>query len=109
MCAVLHELHEVGLYHAYMEQEVDPRVKKIWELHLNMELGHLQNAIALYKKFERKDPAEFLPAQMPVPLTFESNIDYVRKVLAEETCLTADYGFPDVGTRYFFSAIEGFF
>ncbi len=89
-CAVMHELHECWLYNAFMEQEVDPRVKKMWEIHLDMELGHLQNAIALYKKFERKDPAEFMPESMPQPMTFESNIDYLREVLEKQTRLTAD-------------------
>lgn len=89
-CAVMHEYHEVWLYNAFMEQETDPRVKKLWELHLDMELGHLNNAMMLYKKFAKKDPAEFLPAQLPAALTFESNVDYVRKVLAAEVRLTAD-------------------
>ena len=35
----LHEYLEVLLYHSFMEQETDPRVKAIWELHLNMEIG----------------------------------------------------------------------
>ncbi len=88
-CAVMHELHECWLYHAMMEQEPDPRLKKLWELHLDMELGHLQAAQELYKKFEKKDPAEFLPKSIPQPLTFESNIDYLRELLATQMRLTA--------------------
>ncbi|KJS00367.1 MAG: hypothetical protein VR65_12690 [Desulfobulbaceae bacterium BRH_c16a] len=90
MCMVMHEYHECYLYHAFMQQEVDPRVKKIWELHLDMELGHLQSAVELYKKIEGEDPAEFLPAEMPDPLTFESNIEYVRQVVEAQVQLTAD-------------------
>ncbi len=89
MMAVMHEVHECWLYHAMLEQEPDPRLKKLWELHLDMELGHLQAALALYKKYEKKDPAEFLPKSMPQPMTFESNIDYLRELLADQTQLTA--------------------
>jgi rubrerythrin len=90
MCAVMHEYHECYLYNAFMAQEVDPRVKKIWEIHLDMEIGHLQDAVALYKKHEGEDPSEFLPPGMPAPLTFESNIPYLREVLADQVRLTAD-------------------
>ena len=37
-----HEYLEVWLYHSFMEQETDPRVKAIWELHLNMEIEPAQ-------------------------------------------------------------------
>ena len=90
MCMVMHEYHECWLYHAFMEQEVEPRVKKMWEMHLDMELSHLQAAVELYKKFGKGDPADFLPKEMPAPLTFESNIGYIRKVIEEQVQLTAD-------------------
>ncbi len=87
---VMHEYHECYLYHAFMQQEIDPMVKKIWEMHLEMEIGHLQNAVEVYKDLEGEDPAQFLPPGMPEPLTFESNIDYVRQVLEAQVDLTAD-------------------
>lgn len=90
MCAVLHELHECWLYNSFLEQEKDAKAKKIWELHLDMEIGHLHNALQLYRKFERKDPEEFLPAKMPPGLVFESNVEYVREVLESQMELTAD-------------------
>jgi rubrerythrin len=90
MCTVLHELHECWLYNAFLEQEKDAKVKKLWELHLDMEIGHLQSALELYRKFEKKDPAEFLPKEMPPPLVFESNIDYIRGVLETQVELTED-------------------
>ena len=37
-----HEYNECYLYYSFMEQETDPRIKAMWELHLNMELAHLQ-------------------------------------------------------------------
>jgi len=32
-----------------------------------------------------RDPAEFLPSQLPPPLIMESNIDYVREIMAAQT------------------------
>lgn len=87
-CAVMHELHEVYLYHSFAQQEVDPKVKKIWELHRDMEIGHLHDAMEMYKKAAGKDPAEFLPKRLPKPTTFQSNIPYVRKVLEDQIMLT---------------------
>jgi hypothetical protein len=88
-CAVLHELHECYLYHSFALHEVNAEVKKIWERHLDMEIGHLHDAVEMYKSVARKDPEEFIPMTMPQPTTFESNIQYVRKVLEEQTQLTA--------------------
>lgn len=90
MCMVMHEYHECWLYHAFLEQEVEPRVKKLWEMHLDMELGHLQAAVELYKKFAKDDPAGFLPKEVPAPLTFESNVEYIRQVIEQQVPLTAD-------------------
>ncbi|MGB3225216.1 MAG: hypothetical protein WBB23_20670 [Desulforhopalus sp.] len=90
MCAVMHEFHECYLYNAFMEQETDPRVKKIWEIHLDMEIGHLHEIVDLYKKVKGEDPADFLPKGMPAPLTFESNIEYLRNVIENQVKLTAD-------------------
>jgi hypothetical protein len=39
---VNHEYNECYLYYSFMETEPDPKVKAIWELHLNMELEHLR-------------------------------------------------------------------
>jgi rubrerythrin len=94
MCAVMHELHEAYLYHSFMQQEVDPQVKKIWEIHLDMELGHLRDAMEMYKKHAGKDPAEFIPKTIPQPTNFQSNIQYVRRILDEQILLTAK------GTEY---------
>jgi hypothetical protein len=47
-------------------------------------------ACELMKQIENRDPAEFLPKTMPQPLVFQSNKDYVRRVLAEQVNLTAD-------------------
>ena len=82
---VMHHYTECYLYHSFMGQEEDPRVKKIWEEHLDMEIGHLQESCEMMKTYEKVDPAEKLPGALPDPLIMESNIDYVRQVQAEQT------------------------
>ena len=81
----LHEYNECYLYHSMLEQEVDPQVKKIWQLHLEQELEHLRLAGEAMKKYEKRDPQELLPANFPKPVIFQSNIDYVREVLTKQT------------------------
>ena len=49
-----HEYLEVWLYHSFMEQETDPRVKAIWELHLNMEIGQLKVAADMLRTLRRQ-------------------------------------------------------
>jgi hypothetical protein len=79
---ILHEYNECWLYWSCMRTETDPRIKAIWELHLGMEIEHLRLACEAMKAIERRDPAEFLPANgMPEPMTFEPNKDFVRDVL----------------------------
>jgi len=81
---LFHEYLEVYLYHSFMQEETDPRVKGIWELHLNMEIEQLKAAAAMLAKYEGKDAAELLPATLPAPTRFESNTQYVRQVLADQ-------------------------
>jgi len=83
---VLHEYNECWLYWSWLETESDPRIKAIWELHLNMEIEHLRVACEMLREIEGRDAAEFLPANgIAAPLTFEQNKQYVREVLAR-TC-----------------------
>jgi hypothetical protein len=87
---VLHEYNECWLYWSWMQTEVDPRIKAIWELHLAMEIEHLRIARELMKQIEGVDPAEFLPAKgLADPLTFEPNKEYVRDVLERTIDWTA--------------------
>jgi hypothetical protein len=65
-------------------------MRKIWELHLNMELEQLHVAAELLRKYEGKEAAEILPPALPQPTKFVSNKDYVRKVLAEQIDLRTD-------------------
>ncbi len=88
---VFHEYNEVYLYWSMMSLETDPGIKALWELHLDMELGQLQDACALLRKYEGIDPAELLPKELPdTPLTFEPNKQYVRDIIAAQTDLRLD-------------------
>ncbi|RJQ82511.1 MAG: hypothetical protein C4519_07855 [Desulfobacteraceae bacterium] len=86
---VLHQYSECYLYHSFIDQEPDERIRKIWEMHLDMEIGHLKASCEMMKKHEKRDPAEFLPDALPAPLIMESNIDYVRQVMAQQTDFNA--------------------
>ena len=88
---VFHEYNEVYLYWSMAEQETDSRIKAIWDLHLEMELGQLATACDFLQRYEGVDPAELLPPALPdVPITFETNKEYVREVLASQIDLTTD-------------------
>jgi hypothetical protein len=88
---VFHEYNEVYLYWSMLSQESDRRIKAIWDLHCNMELGQLQVACEFMRRLEGREPAELLPPSLPdTPVTFEPNKHYVRKVLATQVGLQAD-------------------
>lgn len=92
---VCHEYHEVYMYWSMLQHESDRRIKAIWELGLNMELGQLQVACDFMRRLEGRDPADLLPGSLPAtPITFEPNKDYVRQVLATTVDLRTD------GTEY---------
>ena len=88
---VFHEYNEVYMYWSMHQQETDPRIKAIWELSLNMEIGQLQAACEFMRRLEGRDPAELLPPALPdTAVTFEPNKEYVRSVLAEQIDLRTD-------------------
>src|SRR5690606_26135457 len=88
---VFHKYNEVYMYWSMMSDEIDDRIKKIWELHLEMELGQLQVAAGLLRKYEGVEAAEILPPSLPdVPVKFETNKEYVRSVLESQIDLRKD-------------------
>src|SRR5690606_18644825 len=96
------EAAEVWNYAACMEQESNPRVKALWERFLDYELGHLQVAMQLFKDIERRDPAEVLgDGALPPFIRFESQREFVRKVVETEVQLRKD------GTKVVDEAMEG--
>jgi hypothetical protein len=86
-----HEYNEVYLYWSMLQQESDRRIKALWELHCNMEIGQLQVACDAMRRYEGREPAELLPPELPdTAVTFEPNKDYVRQVLTETIDLRTD-------------------
>lgn len=86
---LLSEANEVYTYYSCMVAETNPRIKAIWERFLDYELGHLNLVSELFKKHEGRDPAEILPEVLPDPIAFESQRDFVRKVLSQEVDMRA--------------------
>jgi hypothetical protein len=85
---VNHEYNECYMYHSMMETESDPKVKAIWELHLNMELEHLRLSCELMRRHDGREPESVLARELPPPITFEPNKDYLRHLLATQIDLT---------------------
>ncbi|MDV3241978.1 MAG: hypothetical protein LOY00_09445 [Methylocaldum sp.] len=84
---LLHEATEAYNYYSCVEQESNPRIKAIWERFLDYELGHVAYVSELFKKYERRDPAEVISDTLPEPIPFKSNREFVRKVLDQEVDL----------------------
>lgn len=78
---LIHEFTEVCNYYTCVEDEVDERIKKTWELFLDIELGHLQVAADLFKKYERRDPEEVIGSEIIIPCRFKSQKNYVKEIL----------------------------
>ncbi|WP_366552699.1 hypothetical protein [Aquibaculum sediminis] len=104
---LFHEYNECWLYYSFMEEEPDPRVKALYELHLNMEIEHLRVACELMREVEKRDPEALLPKAIEQPMSFRENKTWVRQILEQQVELTAkDSEFVPIGDlpdddRYF--------
>jgi len=85
---VIHEYNECYLYYSFLQQEPDPAVRAVWELHLEMELAHLQVACDLMRRHDGREPEEILAPALPEPVRFEPNKEYIRHLLATQMDLT---------------------
>ncbi len=81
---LLHEFCEVCNYYTCVEDETNSEMKKIWEFMLDVELGHLQIAADLFKKYENKDPEEIIGENIIIPSRFISQKDYVEEILTTQ-------------------------
>jgi len=86
---VLHETAEIYNYYSCLQYESNPRVKAIWQRFIDYELGHLHFVLELFRKFDKRDPEEIIPASLPEPIEYRSHREFVRKVLSEEVDLRA--------------------
>jgi hypothetical protein len=85
---VCHEYNECYLYYSFLEQESDPKVRAIWELHLNMEVEQLRIACELMRQHDGREPADILAPELPAPVRFEPNKELLRHLLATQIDLT---------------------
>ncbi len=88
---LLHEYMECYLYYSFYQDELDPNVKSIWEMHLVQEIAQLHQAVELLKKYENKDWQAVIPGgDFPKLLQLHDTRDYVRQVLGSQILLTAN-------------------
>ncbi len=91
MCIRDSEYTECYLYYSFYEDETDPNVKSIWEMHLQQEIAHLHKAAEMLKKYENKDWQQVIPGgDFPKLLKFHDTRDYVRMILDKQILLTAN-------------------
>ena len=81
---LLHEFTEVCTYHNCYEDEENEKLKAIWEEFLGIEIDHLHTAAELFKKYEKRDPQEVIGEEVVHPCHFESQKEYVGKILNEQ-------------------------
>jgi hypothetical protein len=86
---VHHEYNECYMYWSFSQDEPDERIRKIWDLHLAMEIEQLKVAADLMRRYEGREAAEILPKEMPTPTHFQTNKEFIRQVIAEEVDITS--------------------
>lgn len=86
---LMHEATEVYNYYSCVQQETNPRIKAMWERFLDYELGHFHHVAELFKQYEKRDPMEVFPGDLPEPIQFASQRDFVRQTLLQEVDLRA--------------------
>lgn len=81
----LMEVNEAYNYFCCAQSETDARIKKVWEMLMRDEIGHMQTAIQLLQKFEDKDPVKVLGGDtIDQPIQLKPTKEYVNQVLAEQ-------------------------
>lgn len=88
---LLHEYMECYLYYSFYQDELDPHIKRIWEMHFEQEVAHLHKAVELLAKHENKQWQQVIPGgEFPKLLQFHDTRDYVRQILGQQITLTAN-------------------
>ena len=93
---LLREFTEVCCYHNCYKDEVDDKIKLIWEEFLAMEIEHLQIAAKLLEKYEGRDAEEIIGTKVYDTCHFESQKKYVNEIIKNEIDKRLD-GKPDMG------------
>jgi len=88
---VLHQYMECYLYYSFYQDEIDPKIKLIWESHLEQEIAHLHLAANLLGQYENKHWSAVVPGPFPKLLKFHDTKEYLRNIFGNQVELTADY------------------
>lgn len=87
---LLREYMECYLYYSFWQDEADPGVRAIWEMHFNQEVSHLHRAADLLRQYDNEDWQAVIPGgEFPALLRFHDTRDYVRAILESQVNLTA--------------------
>lgn len=86
---VLHEYNECWNYYSYLQDEIDPRLKAIYELHLAMEIEHLRIAADAMRAIEKREPEALIAHGEIKPLQIKENKAWLRGVLGSQVDLTS--------------------
>ncbi len=81
---LLHEAAEAWCYAACVQHEGDSRIKAFWEQMLDYEIGQFHFVAGLLRTQQGQDPQRLVPRELPEPLPFASQREFVRKVMREE-------------------------
>lgn len=98
-CWLMHEYTECYVYYCLYEDETDEYIKKIWEAHLNQEIGHLHKVKDLLMRYEGKDYTALVgDGTFPALIAFNANAaknrEYIRNILkntVNNTAVLEDY------------------
>ncbi len=86
-----HEYCECYLYWSCYQTEADSKIKELWEMHLDAEIGHLHKAAELLQKYEKKEWQQVIEGgEFPAPISLHENVEYVRTVLKNTVQFTGD-------------------
>lgn len=97
-CLLMHQYTECYLYWSCAQTETDLHIRSVWQQLLEQEIAHLNKAAEWLERIEGKHYSQVVgEGSFPPPLKLQSNIDYVRDVLAVSAAKTAQReGYVDV-------------
>ena len=95
---LLHEFTEVCTYYNCMIDEKHERLKEIWEMFLQMEIGQLHAVKKLFEKYEKRYVEEVIGNKIVLPCRFISQKEYVKEILKSQIQkrVTEDKGYCNI-------------
>ena len=98
---LMHEYTECYLYYSCYQDESDPKIKSIWEQHLEQEIAHLHIASELLECYEGTVWQKVIPdGKFPELLKLQPTIEYVKQVLPTVRLTTDFEDYVEVSEKY---------